>query len=94
MKPSFKDLAELISALIWPSVALFLVLVFRWEAKAIFRAVVERATKVSGFGVEIELEQTKSRKSGSSNLQRPMRKRRLFETLKSLGQRLGSLTTG
>ena len=55
MNPTFKDLVELISALAWPCVVLLLVLAFRREAKAIFRAIIERATKVSGLGMEIEL---------------------------------------
>jgi hypothetical protein len=55
MNPTFKDLVELISALIWPGIALILILAFRREVKAILRVVIERATKVSGFGVEIEL---------------------------------------
>ena len=55
MQPTFKDLVDLVSALIWPGVAVLLVLAFRREVKAILRVVVERATKLSGFGVEIEL---------------------------------------
>lgn len=55
MTPTFKELVELVSALAWPSVVLILALAFRREAKAVFRAVVERATKLSGLGVEVEL---------------------------------------
>jgi hypothetical protein len=55
VNPTFKDFVDLISALAWPTVALLLVLTFRREARAIFRALFERATKVSGLGMEIEL---------------------------------------
>jgi hypothetical protein len=55
VNPTFKDIVDLVRALAWPSVALLLVLAFRREAKAIFRAVIERSTKVSALGVEIEL---------------------------------------
>ena len=55
MNTSLIDLADLISALAWPAVAVLLFVTCRGELKALFRVIVERATKVSGFGVEIEL---------------------------------------
>jgi hypothetical protein len=55
MNPEFKDIVDLVRALAWPSVSLSLVLTFRREAKEILRAVIERGSKVSAFGVNIEL---------------------------------------
>ena len=55
MNPTFNDIVDLLNALIWPLVLVFLVLMFRRETKSVIRAVVERVTKVSAFGIEIQL---------------------------------------
>jgi hypothetical protein len=55
MNPTFKDLVSLVSAIAWPSVTVLMALAFRREVKGIFRAVTERANKVSGLGIQIEL---------------------------------------
>ena len=55
LKPTFKDLVDLVSSLAWPAVVLLLGFAFRRELRALFAAVVERATKVSGLGLSVEL---------------------------------------
>jgi hypothetical protein len=55
VNPTFKDIVDLVSALAWPATVLILAFAFRRELKAVFRAVLDRATKLSGLGVTVEL---------------------------------------
>ena len=55
MNPTFKDIVDLVSSLAWPAVVLILACAFRRELKAVFSAVLDRATKLSGLGVTVEL---------------------------------------
>ena len=55
MAPTFKDLVDLVGAIAWPGVVLLLGLAFRREIRHLLNAVVERATKLSGLGVTVEL---------------------------------------
>jgi hypothetical protein len=55
MNPTFGDVVSLIAALAWPMAVIFLTLAFRREVKAFFRALGERATKLSWMGAQLEL---------------------------------------
>jgi hypothetical protein len=55
MTPTFKDIVDLVDALAWPLVVLIIGLAFRGEIRRLLAALVDRATKLSGLGVTVEL---------------------------------------
>lgn len=55
MKVEFKDIIELVKALIWPVVTLVIVVFLRNEVKSFIQAIITRATKISGAGMSVEL---------------------------------------
>lgn len=66
MEMTVKDIIELIKALAWPIVALIAIFLLRKEVKLLFRAITEKATKISGGGLSVELaaNQVQSEKLG------------------------------
>lgn len=58
MTPTFKDIVDLVGALAWPVVVLTIGLAFRGEIRRLLAAMVNRATKLSGLGVTVELAAT------------------------------------
>lgn len=55
MEVTVKDIIELVKALAWPFVALVILFSLRKEVRTLFRAVIDRATKISGAGMSVEL---------------------------------------
>ena len=55
MTPTFKDIVELVGTLAWPLVVLIIGFAFRGEIRRLLAAMVDRATKLSGLGVTVEL---------------------------------------
>ena len=58
MEITIKDIIDLINALAWPIVTLIIVLILRRELKSLTQVIIERATKISGGGMTVELAAT------------------------------------
>lgn len=55
MTPTFNDIVELVAALAWPLVVLIIGFTFRGEIRRLLATMAEKATKLSGLGVTVEL---------------------------------------